>query len=106
MKKMSSALFEARDLGLVRRIRDDEEDDEIQKPLEWSLIRRMFVYVIRAAQLPALVWLATVIIKGPISHGDAAALWAGVFGYAVLALSTDGLFHFASVSPWRSARPS
>ena len=109
MKKMSSALFEVRDLGLVRRIRDDEEDDEIQKPLEWSLIRRMFHYAapvkskvtalsvltfIRAAQLPALVWLATVIIKGPISHGDAAALWAGVFAYAVLALSTDGLFHF------------
>jgi ATP-binding cassette subfamily B protein len=109
MKKMSSALFEAREVGLVRRLRDDEDDEEIQKPLEWSLIRRMFLYAapvkkkvtalsvltfIRAAQLPALVWLATIIIKGPISHGDAAALWAGVFGYAVLALSTDGLFHF------------
>ena len=109
MKKPSSAIFEIRDLGLVRRVRDDDEDEEIQQPLEWSLIRRLFVYaapvkrkltalsvltVIRAAQLPALVWLATLIIKGPISQGDPAALWLGVLAYAALALSTDGLFHF------------
>jgi ATP-binding cassette subfamily B protein len=104
-----SALFEIRDLGLVRRARDDEEEDELQKPLEWSLIRRLFTYaapvkkkltalgvltVIRAAQLPALVWLSTLIIKGPISRGDEYWLWLGIAGYAVLALTTDGLFHF------------
>src|SRR3954471_24152354 len=59
-----------RDLGLIRRVRDEDDDDDIvQKPLEWSLIRRMFTYAapvrrkvtalsvltfIRAAQLPAL----------------------------------------------------
>src|SRR5439155_19123557 len=83
--------------------------EDIQKPLEWSLIRRLFIYaapvkrklttlglltVIRAAQLPALVWLATLIIKGPISTGDVTALWLGVAAYALLAISTDGLFHF------------
>lgn len=109
MKKVSSAIVEVRDLGLVRRARDDDEDDEIQKPLEWSLIRRMFTYaapvrkkltalsvltVIRAAQLPALVWLATLMIKGPITQGDVAGLWLWIAGYAALALSTDGLFHF------------
>jgi hypothetical protein len=60
------------DLGLVRRVnRDDDEDEEQFKPLEWGLIRRLFTYaapvrrkfnaalrltVIRSAQLPALVW--------------------------------------------------
>ena len=49
---------------------------------------------IRAAQLPALVWLSTLIIKGPISRGEISVLWWGIAGYAVLALSTDALFHF------------
>ncbi|MBL9212837.1 MAG: ABC transporter ATP-binding protein [Opitutaceae bacterium] len=109
MKRSAPALPEVRDLGLVRRVRDDDEEGEIQRPLEWSLIRRLFTYaapvrpkvvalgiltVIRAAQLPGLVWITTLIIKGPITSGDVAALWLGVLGYAVLALSTDGLFHF------------
>ena len=109
MKRTVPALPEVRDLGLVRRVRDDDEDGEIQRPLEWSLMRRLFTYaapvrpkvvalgiltVIRAAQLPGLVWISTLIIKGPITNGDVAALWLGVLGYAVLAITTDGLFHF------------
>ncbi len=108
-QKMPSALFEVRDLGLVRRVRDEDDDDEIQKPLEWSLIRRLFTYaapvkrkltilgvltVIRAAQLPALVWVTTLIIKGPITRGDWPGILWGVGAYALLALTTDGLFHF------------
>ncbi len=108
MKKAPSA--QIRDLGLVRRIRDeDDEQDEIQKPLEWSLIRRLFTYarpvqkkvntlsvltVIRAAQLPALVWITTLIIKDPIARGDYHGVLLGVLGFAVLAITTDGLFHF------------
>jgi len=106
--KMPSALFAASDVGLVRRMRDDE-DEEIQKPLEWSLIRRMFSYaapvkrklialsvlsVVRSAQLPALVWIVTLVIKGPISQANVTGLWLGVLGYAALAVTTDGLFHF------------
>jgi ATP-binding cassette, subfamily B, bacterial len=97
-----------RDLGLVRRARD-EEDEEQFRPLEWGLIRRLFTYtapvkgkvtalvvlsVIRAAQLPALAWAMSLIIKGPITAGDIAGLTLGVAGYGLLALSTDGLFHF------------
>jgi ABC-type multidrug transport system fused ATPase/permease subunit len=100
---------EIRDLGLVRRSRDDDEDEAIQQPLEWSLIRRLFTYatpvrgkltalsgltLIRAAQLPALVWITALIITGPVARGEAGALMLGLAGYALLALTTDGLFHF------------
>ena len=96
------------DVGLVRRVRD-EEDEELQKPLEWGLIRRLFTYtapiqgkvtglilltIIRSAQLPALGWVMSLVIKGPITGHDLAGLALGVAGYGVLALSTDGLFHF------------
>ena len=96
------------DVGLVRRVRDDE-DEELQKPLEWGLIRRLFTYTapikgkvtwlilltfIRSAQLPALGWVMSLVIKGPITGRDLAGLALGVAGYGLLALSTDGLFHF------------
>ena len=100
---------EIRDVGLVHRARDDDEDLEVQRPLEWGLIRRLFTYaepvrskltalsalsVIRAAQLPAFAWITALIIDGPIKRGDTDGLWWGVAGYALLALTTDGLFHF------------
>jgi ATP-binding cassette, subfamily B, bacterial len=105
---MSTKPGAIRDLGLVRRARDEEAEAQF-KPLEWGLIRRLFTYtapvkrkvtalvvlsVIRAAQLPALAWTMSLIIKGPITAGDAAGLTLGVAGYGLLALSTDGLFHF------------
>ncbi|MBI2498141.1 MAG: ABC transporter ATP-binding protein [Opitutae bacterium] len=97
-----------RDLGLVRRVRDDE-DEALQQPLEWGLIRRLFTYtapikgkvwmlavltLIRSAQLPALGWATALIIKGPITGRDYAGIALGVAGYGLLALTTDGLFHF------------
>lgn len=97
-----------RDVGLVRRVREDE-DEELQKPLEWGLIRRLFTYtapikgkvttliiltLIRSAQIPALGWVMSLIIKGPITGRDLAGIALGVAGYGVLALTTDGLFHF------------
>ncbi len=112
-----------KDVGLVRRVREDE-DEEIQKPLEWGLIRRLFTYtapikgkvmalvimtLVRAAQLPALGWLMALIIQGPIAGHAAGAAAAGPGGffhvaswsiitgvvvYGLLALSTDLLFHF------------
>jgi ATP-binding cassette, subfamily B, bacterial len=110
MKKRPPApVAEAPDFGLIRRVRDDDEEIEIQKPLEWSLIRRLFTYaapvrrkvtalsvmtIIRAAQLPAFAWITALIINGPIRNGDYHGLALGVAGYALLALSTDGLFHF------------
>ncbi|WP_438480354.1 ABC transporter ATP-binding protein [Oleiharenicola lentus] len=98
-----------KDFGLVQRVRDDEDTEEQFRPLEWSLIRRLFTYthaikgkvvaltvmsVIRSAQLPALVWITTLVIRGPIMDGDLTMLWWAVAGYALLAVTTDGLFHF------------
>lgn len=94
--------------GLVVH-RHDEDDDEQFRPLEWQLMRRLFGYtravarkrnwlvaltVVRSAQLPAFSWLMAALINGPITQRDLAGLAAGLGGYALLAISTDGLFHF------------
>jgi ATP-binding cassette subfamily B protein len=84
----------ARDVGLVRRLRDEEEE-EIQRPLESSLIRRLFTYaapvrrkltilgvltVIRAAATAArCVWLGARSSKGP-SHAAKSSCSGSVWG--------------------------
>ena len=98
-----------RDLGLVRRPRDDDEEEEHVRPLEWGLIRRLWGYtaaesrkrnwlvamtVVRSIQLPAFSWLMSVLINGPITGGNLSALALGLVGYAVLAVTTDAIFHF------------
>ena len=99
----------ARPAVLVQRLQDEDDLDEHFKPLEWGLIRRLFTYtapikgkvtalavmtLIRSAQLPALGWVMSLIIKGPITRRDFDGIWIGVAGYGVLAISTDLLFHF------------
>ena len=106
---MSSPKPLARAMTLVQHPRDEDADDEQFKPLEWGLIRRLFTYtapikskviilvimtIVRSAQLPALGWLMALIIKGPITGRDFVGLAWGVAGYGLLALTTDGLFHF------------
>ncbi len=95
--------------ALVERLHEDAEDEVQFKPLEWGIIRRLFAYMgahktkrnclialtlMRAAQLPALVWLASKIIAGPIANRDIDAMTWGIGAYAVLAVLTDGFFHF------------
>jgi ATP-binding cassette subfamily B protein len=96
-------------LTLIRNVRDEDYDEEQFKPLEWGLLRRLFSYAapvrrklraliilstIRSMQLPALVLVATLVIAGPITTGDMRGLALGVAGYLLLALWTDGMFHF------------
>jgi hypothetical protein len=74
-----------RSLILVHRLRDEDDDEEQFKPLDWRLISRLLTYtrpvkrklvvmviltIIRAAQLPGLVYITARVIKGPIAHGD------------------------------------
>ncbi|MEO7412901.1 MAG: ABC transporter ATP-binding protein, partial [Opitutaceae bacterium] len=106
---MSAPREPVRDFGLIRRIRDEEDDEELVKPLEWGLMRRLLLYarpvrrklrilsvltVIRSAQLPAIIWAAAAIISGPIAKHDTGVLPWAVVGYALLALLTDGMFHW------------
>ncbi|MCW5548046.1 MAG: ABC transporter ATP-binding protein [Opitutaceae bacterium] len=90
--------------------RQQEAEDEVQfKPLEWGLIRRLFSYtepvkrklfwlvaltLTRAVQLPLLAWAVGFIISGPVAGHDLPLLFWALGGYLLLAVSTDGLFHF------------
>jgi ATP-binding cassette subfamily B protein len=95
-------------LTLVHRTLDDDDDEQF-KPLAWGLVRRLFTYsrpvqkkvrrlivltIVRSIQLPALTWVVALVIKGPITHAREAGLALGVLGYGLLAICTDGLFHF------------
>ncbi|MFT3783226.1 MAG: ABC transporter ATP-binding protein [Nibricoccus sp.] len=106
---MKNASKEAGVPLLVHRLRDDDDDEPQFKPLEWGIIRRLLRYtrphaakrnwlflltVLRSAQLPALVWLGAEIISGPIAGQQASSLIYWVGGYCLLALLTDGCFHF------------
>jgi ATP-binding cassette subfamily B protein len=106
--RANSSPIPAKGALLVHRSREDEDEEQF-KPLEWGLMRRLFSYtravagkrnwlivltIIRAAQLPGLVWISTLTIKGPITDGDLAALGGWVLLYAIVAITTDGLFHF------------
>jgi ABC-type multidrug transport system fused ATPase/permease subunit len=97
-----------RPLALVQRVRDEEPEAEV-KPLDWGIVSRLIGYtrpfarkrnwliiltVLRAGQLPALAWMTALIIAGPISRGELSPLFWWITGYAVLAVFTDGFFHF------------
>jgi ATP-binding cassette subfamily B protein len=94
---------------LVHRAAVEDEDEEQFKPLAWGLVRRLFTYsrpvgqkvrrlivltTIRSIQLPALTWVVALVITRPIAHAREAGLALGVLGYGLLAITTDGLFHF------------
>jgi len=96
-------------LSLIRRIRDEEDNEPEKKPLEWKLILRLFRYtkpfarkrnalivltILRSAQLPALVWVSASAIAGPITRHEVSQLTWWVLGYLILAMLTEGLFHF------------
>ena len=98
-----------RNLILVQRIRDEDDDEEQFKPLDWGMIRRLLTYarpirgkltamvvltIIRSAQLPALVLITALDIKGPIAQGDLHGILVGTAAFSLLAVVTDAMFHF------------
>jgi ATP-binding cassette subfamily B protein len=106
---MSADPDRGRNLILVQRVRDDDEDEEQFKPLDWSIVRRLLTYarpvqaklvamvamsILRSAQLPALALIAALTIKGPIAHGDRHGIYIGTLSFALLAIVTDAMFHF------------
>jgi ATP-binding cassette subfamily B protein len=107
--KPSSSPLPPKPMGLIQRLPEDDDNETDSQPLEWGLIRRLFTYttpikrkvtaliilsLIRAAQLPALGWVMALVINGPITARDFSGIALGVIGYGVLALLTDGMFHY------------
>jgi ATP-binding cassette subfamily B protein len=87
----------------------EREDGPRQKPLDFRLIARLMeatrpyhsqrfwllvVVIIRAVQLPALTWMITAVIRGPIANKDSAGVIQGAAVFAVLALSTQFVMHY------------
>jgi ATP-binding cassette subfamily B protein len=85
------------------------EREEMRRPLDRRLIRRLFAYsrpyarqrnlllglvVLRAAQLPALGWLVAKVLSGPIAHHDRHGTLLGVAAFAGLLVATEVMFVF------------
>lgn len=80
-----------------------EERDADKAPLQWKLIRRIFVFTkpyaakrnwlfiltfTRGLQLPALAWLIGRTINGPITHQNLSEIYWHAAAYFGLALFT------------------
>ena len=86
-----------------------EQEEAAQRPLDISLIRRLFSYtrpyasvrnwlfflvIIRTVQLPLLAWSIGAVMNGPIAHGDVRGTILGAAGFGLLAAFTQFSFHF------------
>ncbi len=89
--------------------RRGDDDEAVTRPLQFSLIARLFSYtrpyagkrnwlflmvILRSAQLPLLVWMVSAIIRGPIAEGNVSATVWSVAGFATFAVFTEFCFHF------------
>jgi ATP-binding cassette subfamily B protein len=94
--------------ALTHLSRKDEVEHD-QRPLDFRLIGRLLEYtrpyararnrlalsvVVRSIQLPALTWVLAAVINGPIQRGDAAGVFRGAAGFALLAVSTQVVMHY------------
>jgi ABC-type multidrug transport system fused ATPase/permease subunit len=96
------------DITVVERSREEAEEAHF-RPLQWSLIRRLFSYtapvktktrwliaivMLRPLQLSAMIWASSRIIAGPIAEGKIDVLPWAVLGYAAIALVTEGMMRW------------
>ena len=96
------------DITVVERSREEIEEAHF-RPLQWSLIRRLFSYtgpvksktrwlivivMLRPLQLSAMIWASSRIIAGPIAEGKIDVLPWAVLGYAAIALITEGMMRW------------
>ena len=88
--------------------RDDAEEPK-QRPLDWRLITRLWHYaqpharkrnalvwivVVRSIQLPAIAYVASRVINGPIFNRDMTGILWGAGVFLALVLFTQVTFHF------------
>ncbi len=94
--------------------RKDDEREPDKRPLDLGIIGRLIGYMrpyavkrnilfgcvlLRAIQLPLIAWTVGAVINGPIAHHEkyanpVQAILLGACGLALLALSTQVVFHF------------
>jgi ATP-binding cassette subfamily B protein len=85
------------------------EREDLRRPLDRGLVRRLYGYTrpytrqrnlllllvaVRAVQLPALGWLVARILSGPIAHHDGPGTLRGAAGFAALLVVTELMFVF------------
>ncbi len=93
----------------LTEVRRDDRHERTQQPLDFGLIKRMLRYtrpyawkrnvlvgltLSRSIQLPLLAWSVGAAISGPIAGNRPDLLVGAVLVYAILAFSTDFIFHF------------
>ena len=98
----------ARPTATLMHLRDWTQDEH-SRPLDLGLIKRLFRYtrpyttkrtalavlvVVRSIQLPALAWVITAVIKGPIQNRDTIGVMWGVVSFLLLAVATQIVLHF------------
>jgi len=99
----------AHQLPRMLTVRNQNEYEPRQRPLEFRLIARLMqftipyaakrnwlilIVIIRSVQLPALTWVLAAVINGPIQNADVRGVGWGAAGFAVLAVSTQLVMHF------------
>jgi hypothetical protein len=87
--------------------------DVVQRPLDFSIIRRLIVctrpyvrlrnwllvlVVLRSLQLPLIAWITASVISGPIAARDRLGMALGVAGFLIWAAFTSGCFVFSRAS--------
>lgn len=85
------------------------EPEADQRPLDWTLAKRMFGFtkpyasvrnlllglvLIRALQLPAVTWAIGFVISGPIASGDPLRAALGIGGFVALVAVTEICFMY------------
>ena len=80
-----------------------------QRPLDWGIVRRLYVItrryarlrnalsaivVLRAIQLPIVTWAMARVLAGPIAHRDPAGTAIGIAGFLAFAAFTELCFVF------------
>ena len=80
-----------------------------QRPLDWGIVRRLYVItrryarlrnalsaivVLRAIQLPIVTWAMARVLAGPIAHRDPSGTAIGIAGFLALAAFTELCFVF------------
>jgi len=95
--------------ALTHVTRDEERDVELHPMQFYRIMRRIFSYAwphrrlmlilgllttTRSIQLPMLAHMVSVVINGPIAHGDFHGVVIGAAGFAALALFTQVTFGY------------